>query len=60
MALSIRKANQKQKTTTQTTAEKETNKDDKQLLRRLHVKDNNKVFEGAVAFLYVWQKICFY
>ena len=38
-------------------AEKETNKDDKQLLRRLHVKDNDKVFEGAEAFLYVWQKI---
>ena len=38
-------------------AEKETNKDDKQLLRRLHVKDNGKVLEGAEAFLYVWQKI---
>ena len=38
-------------------AEKETNKDDKQLLRRLHVKDNDKVLEGAKAFLYVWQKI---
>ena len=38
-------------------AEKETNKDDKQLLRRLHVKDNDKVLEGAQAFLYVWQKI---
>ena len=38
-------------------AEKETNKDDKQLLRRLHVKDNDKVLEGAEAFLYVWQKI---
>ena len=38
-------------------AEKETNKDNKQLLRRLHVKDNDKVFEGAEAFLDVWQKI---
>ena len=38
-------------------AEKETNKDDKQLLRRLHVKDNDKVLEGAEAFLYVWEKI---
>ena len=38
-------------------AEKETNKNDKQLLRRLHVKDNDKVLEGAEAFLYVWQKI---
>ena len=38
-------------------AEKETKKDDKQLLRRLHVKDNDKVLEGAEAFLYVWQKI---
>ena len=38
-------------------AEKETNRDDKQLLRRLHVKDNDKVLEGAEAFLYVWQKI---
>ena len=38
-------------------AEKETNKDDRQLLRRLHVKDNDKVLEGAEAFLYVWQKI---
>ena len=38
-------------------AEKETNKDDKELLRRLHVKDNDKVLEGAEAFLYVWKKI---
>ena len=38
-------------------AEKETNKDDKQLLRRLHVKDNDKVLEGAEAFLFVWKKI---
>ena len=38
-------------------AEKETNRDDKQLLRRLHVKDDEKVLEGAEAFLYVWMKI---
>tara|TARA_B100001175_G_C19220298_1_gene500258 strand:+ start:324 stop:671 length:348 start_codon:yes stop_codon:yes gene_type:complete len=38
-------------------AEKETNKDDKQLLRRLHVKDDGKVLEGAEAFLFVWKKI---
>ena len=38
-------------------AEVETNKDEKQLLRRLHVRDNDKVLEGAEAFLYVWQKI---
>ena len=38
-------------------AEIETNKDEKQLLRRLHVKKDNKVLEGAEAFLYVWNKI---
>ena len=38
-------------------AKKETNKDDKQLLRRLHVKDDGKVLEGAEAFLFVWNKI---
>ena len=38
-------------------AKKETDKDDKQLLRRLHVKDNDKVLEGAEAFLFVWKKI---
>ena len=38
-------------------AEKETNRDDKQLLRRLHVKVDEKVLEGAEAFLYVWMKI---
>ena len=35
-------------------AEIETNKDEKQLLRRLHVKEDDKVLEGAEAFLYVW------
>ena len=38
-------------------AEKETLKKDKNLLRRLHVIDNGKVFEGAEAFLLVWKKI---
>ena len=38
-------------------AEKETSRNDKELLRRLHIKENNKVFEGAEAFLYVWKKI---
>ena len=38
-------------------AEYETLKDDKTLLRRLHVIEDGKVLEGAVAFLYVWKKI---
>lgn len=38
-------------------AELETNKNDKQLLRRLHVKQDGKIFSGAVAFLLVWKKI---
>jgi predicted DCC family thiol-disulfide oxidoreductase YuxK len=38
-------------------AEKETSKKDKELLRRLHVKDGNRVIEGAEAFLFVWKKI---
>ena len=37
-------------------AEKETSKKDKELLRRLHVKDGNEIIEGADAFLYVWKK----
>ena len=32
-------------------AEKETSKDSKQLLRRLHVKDGQEVLQGAAAFL---------
>ena len=32
-------------------------KKDKDLLRRLHVKEGNKIIEGAEAFLYVWKKI---
>jgi predicted DCC family thiol-disulfide oxidoreductase YuxK len=38
-------------------AEKETSKNDKELLRRLHVKENDQVIEGAEAFLYVWKRI---
>ena len=43
--------------TNNTIAEKNTSKDNKALLRRLHVKDNGQVFEGAEAFLLVWKKI---
>ena len=38
-------------------AEKETSKDSKQLLRRLHIKDGENVLEGADAFLMLWKKI---
>ena len=38
-------------------AEKDTSKDDKSLLRRLHVEEDGKIFEGAQAFLLVWKKI---
>ena len=38
-------------------AEDETSKNDKNLLRRLHVIEDGKVFEGAEAFLLVWKKI---
>ena len=38
-------------------AEKETSKNNRNLLRRLHVVENGKVFEGAEAFLLVWKKI---
>ena len=43
--------------TNNSNAEKETSKNDKELLRRLHVKDGNRVIEGAEAFLLVWKKI---
>ena len=39
------------------TAEKETSKDSKQLLRRLHIKDGEKIFGGAEAFLLLWKKM---
>ncbi len=38
-------------------AKKETSRNDKELLRRLHVKENGKIIQGAEAFLYVWKKI---
>ena len=38
-------------------AEIETHKNDKTLLRRLHIKDGEKVIGGAEAFLLVWKKI---
>ena len=38
-------------------AEKDTTKDSKTLLRRLHVEENGKIFGGAEAFLLVWKKI---
>ena len=38
-------------------AEKETSKSGKELLRRLHVVENEKVIEGAEAFLMLWKKM---
>ena len=38
-------------------AEIETQKNAKNLLRRLHIKDGEKVIGGAEAFLSVWKKI---
>ena len=38
-------------------AELETLKNNKQLLRRLHVKDGDKIIQGAEAFLVLWEKI---
>ena len=38
-------------------AEQETSKDSKQLLRRLHVKDCEKVIGVAEAFLLLWKKM---
>jgi len=38
-------------------AKKETSKNSKELLRRLHVKEGEKISEGAEAFLLVWKKI---
>ena len=43
--------------TNNTVAQKETSRNDKELLRRLHIIEENKVIEGAEAFLYVWKKI---
>ena len=38
-------------------AQKETLKSDKELLRRLHVRDGEKLKQGAEAFLALWKKI---
>ena len=38
-------------------AEKETSKNSKELLRRLHVKEGDKVIQGAAAFLVLWKKM---
>ena len=38
-------------------ARKETSKNGKELLRRLHVKDGEKVIQGAEAFLMLWKKM---
>ena len=35
-------------------AKKETSKNSKELLRRLHIKENGKIIQGAEAFLYVF------
>ena len=38
-------------------ATEETSKNSKELLRRLHVKDEGKVLKGAEAFLVLWKKM---
>jgi len=38
-------------------AEIETSRNNKELLRRLHVKEEGKVLQGADAFLVLWKKI---
>ena len=38
-------------------AEKETSKNSSDLLRRLHVKDGEKILQGAEAFLVLWKKM---
>ena len=38
-------------------ATEETSKNSKELLRRLHVKDGEKVIQGAEAFLILWKKM---
>ena len=38
-------------------AQKETSKNSKELLRRLHVLEDEKIKEGAEAFLVLWKKI---
>ena len=36
---------------------KETSKNNKELLRRLHIKEGEKIIEGAEAFLILWKKM---
>ena len=43
--------------TNNNSAEKETNKNNKELLRRLHVSDGKKIAHGAKAFLLLWKKM---
>ena len=38
-------------------AEKETSRNSKELLRRLHVKEGEKIIQGAEAFLVLWKKM---
>jgi predicted DCC family thiol-disulfide oxidoreductase YuxK len=38
-------------------AEKNTSKNKKTLLRRLHVEEDGKIYSGAEAFLLIWKKI---
>ena len=38
-------------------AEKETSKNSKELLRRLHVKEDEKIVQGAEAFILLWKKM---
>ena len=38
-------------------AEKDTLKNDKTLIRRLHIKNGNNIIDGAEAFLLLWKKI---
>ena len=38
-------------------AEKETSKNSKELLRRLHIKEGKKITQGAKAFLLLWKKM---
>ena len=43
--------------TNNNSAEKETSRSSKELLRRLHVIENKKVIDGAEAFLALWKKM---
>ncbi len=38
-------------------AEKETSRNSKELLRRLHIKEGKEVIQGADAFLLLWKKM---